>query len=266
MKYKLKKWYPSLPVDWEVGDVVKKSTHYYTRGDGVNFKILGQKEVENSPEFWEKIEEKDYEIISFTTPAGYMLWVGKTIQGWYTGVKQVGSNDYRDEDWLLKHGFKISTIKRLSDGEVFTIGDTVIHINDVPNKNGVIENFYSLPNVIWFKTDKYNVPLRYIQSKVKQPIFTTEDGVDMYEGDKFYPVCVEEGMGFATWVFIPQRWGTLPYHYAEAFKYFSTKEAAKEYIFLNKPCLSLKDVNLIINKKWVSTLLEEFVKQKYEIQ
>ena len=66
----------------------------------------------------EGVVEKDYEILSFKTPNNTSLMVGKNIQGWYTGVLEVGSNDFRNEEWLLNHGYLIESIKRLSDGEV----------------------------------------------------------------------------------------------------------------------------------------------------
>src|SRR5690606_3435836 len=85
-------------------------------------------------------------------------------------------------------------------------------------------------------------------------LFTTEDGVDVYEGDIVYsletdrksrrkykvcsvlesttdkvPGCISSD-GFNA--LFPQ----------DGDKIFSTPEAAEEYILLNKPCLSMKDV------------------------
>jgi hypothetical protein len=59
--YKLKKWYPSLPKDWEVGDIVTPSGYK----DGIQYysvspyaKAIPFWEIQLHPEFWEKVEEK----------------------------------------------------------------------------------------------------------------------------------------------------------------------------------------------------------------
>lgn len=80
----------------------------------------------------------------------------------------------------------------------------------------------------------------------KEVLFITEDGVKIYEGDKFYPVCVKEGTGFLLWTFIPQRWDSLPED-KESFKYFFTKKAAKKFIYWNAPTYSKRDVDLFRN-------------------
>jgi hypothetical protein len=59
-KYKLKKWYPSLPKDWEIGIEVEKCTidkRYYVSNQWYK-PLISQTEVENNPEFWEKVEDK----------------------------------------------------------------------------------------------------------------------------------------------------------------------------------------------------------------
>jgi hypothetical protein len=51
--YKLKKWYPSLPEDWKIGDTITKcSAGYYDR---MGSSKIYSAEVENNPEFWEEI-------------------------------------------------------------------------------------------------------------------------------------------------------------------------------------------------------------------
>lgn len=58
-KYKLLKWYPSLPKDWEAG---KTMVNQYQCEDTTNYvskvpyscKFLGKMEVENQPEYWAK--------------------------------------------------------------------------------------------------------------------------------------------------------------------------------------------------------------------
>jgi hypothetical protein len=69
----------------------------------------------------------------------------------------------------------------------------------------------------------------------KKPLFRTEDGVDIYKGDNCW-ACNKEtlkDLGKVNWSFFH------PYNHA---LYFSTIDAAKEYILMNKPCLSVREV------------------------
>lgn len=66
-KYKLLKWYPSLPKDWEVGMEVGQRDReswfsYSSCNIGYTEKRLDAELLKNNPEYWEKVIEKDYEI------------------------------------------------------------------------------------------------------------------------------------------------------------------------------------------------------------
>ena len=92
------------------------------------------------------------------------------------------------------------------------------------------------------------------QSLHNKPIlFTTEDGVDIREGDRFS--AVQRGMYHALYnikhsLSNPDKWVT-----------FSTKELAKEYIVNNKPCLSLVDIAIGIDIDKLRQI-EDKVKQR----
>ena len=93
-------------------------------------------------------------------------------------------------------------------------------------------------------------------------MFTTEDGVDIFEGDKYF-ICTASlsncinNEGIVSKFFKPN----------PNYKYFSTKEKAEEYILMNKPVLSLNDI-LKILPKYISLAearyleLEKLVKTK----
>jgi hypothetical protein len=174
-----------------------------------------------------KVVQKDYEILSLShfTKTHRILTAKSEIIAWKNGNGQSIWN--------------IHSVKRLSDGEIFTIGDKVIHTNNVKNKLGIILDFRILSNGIWFKTDNYDVPMCYIHSKESKPLFTTEDGVDMYDSDTYYTVnfarnypCNKIDIGIIRKGFVKNM----------SYKYFSTKEAAKKYIEWNQPKYSLKDI------------------------
>ena len=70
----------------------------------------------------------------------------------------------------------------------------------------------------------------YINSK--KVLFTTEDGVDIFKGDYFW---YSDGKIF-------DKGKAIDSNIRLYLKYFSTKEAAEEYIIMNKPCLSINDI------------------------
>ena len=258
-KYKLIKEYPGSK---KLGTIVQNQhdSLYFPETKETNSSTgrnYFQKMVACQPEFWEEVVEKEYEILSFKTPNNNSLMVGKTTQGWYTGVLEVGSNDFRKEEWLLNHEYLIESVKRLSDGEVFTVGD-VVDERLSNYKSHTISKFRIHFNELCIYSVKgslnVNLQLCFL-NKLKQPIFTTEDGVDIFE---------DNDGEFRYWrLNIPSintnpscEWrvsdaevickNMIPHNTESVRKSgilrFSTKEAAEEYILMNKSDLSINDV------------------------
>ena len=179
----------------------------------------------------DKVVEKDYEILELSLQRSIKHQIVSALEN---------SEDYTIS-LLSCNGNKIHSVKRLSDGEIFTIGDKVNMFNGI----AIITSFRILPNnefVIDFDNKCSGIGIKNI-TKAKTPLFTTEDGVDIFEGDTYYKVVNESFQ-----LLIMERASK-----GESLrsKVFSTKEKAEEYILLNKPCLSLKDVASIypgINK------------------
>ena len=217
MKYKLINYYPPYKKK-DIGKIV---------WFGPN-NLLGP---ENYPEFWELIVEKDYEILS--------LIEGKII---YPCDKY--SKDYINQLFNTL-GVNIHSVKR-KDGEVFTIGDKtefgdIIKYFKIDNKSNLL--------IIGYK-DCEDI-LEFVKHS-KQKLFATEDGVDIFEGDLFYYVKFVQYNNTLGKPFEIVRGDYSSFEYEPQYeKYFSTKEKAEEYILLNKPILSLKDIASIypgINK------------------
>lgn len=118
--------------------------------------------------------------------------------------------------------------------EIFTIGDKT--------NNGTISKFELDSNGIrvFFeeKPKNYHVSLNSL-SKVQQKLFTTEDGVEITDDNAF--VWGTNNKSFST----PEKISVLialqVLKVNKNFKYFSTEEAAKEFVLMNKPCLSIND-------------------------
>ena len=223
MKYKLIKEYPGSP---RLGNTIDNLENDW---------------IENYPEFWQEVVEKDYEILE--------------VKGKYGAISSY--IEELDNDLKDKTIFKI---KRLSDGkeEIFTIGDKT--------NNGTISKFEIDSNGVrvFFeeKPKNYHVSLNSIKH-VKQPLFTTEDGVDIFEGDEV--VCFDK----EDWITRNEKYKFQPFDVKDKnYLFFSTKEKAEEYILMNKPVLSLTDLkNLGIfnetdycKRMWIT--IKELVKQK----
>jgi len=120
----------------------------------------------------------------------------------------------------------IHSIKRLSDGEVFTIGDKIRF-----GREGITKISLNNENSkIWLSVKGGGCCIS-IAEKLKTPLFTTEDGVGIRIDDVYY--AIEYDFKIVEYYLCSTPNG---------YKQFSTKEEAEEYVLLNKPCLSLQDL------------------------
>lgn len=169
-------------------------------------------------------EKKDYEVLSVIGMGGSVVYKKN-----YTYPECF--------DTLVKstNNFSIHSVKRLSDGEVFTVGDMVE--TAVLTKPGVITSISLMFGTkMCLTVDSITSHISNFQ-KVKKPLFTTEDGVEIFEGDTIYGIN-NDWVVFSHYNDLQNKikiWGVKPI--------FSTKEKAEEYVLLNKPCLSLNDVS-----------------------
>lgn len=167
----------------------------------------------------------------------------------------------------------IKTVKRLSDGEVFTVGDTFTLFGG--NNHYKIYSFSVDGNILMAHQSNYfncekRVPLPHlIKIKHKQPLFHTEDGVYIWS---WYDVVWV--VNSAWYMYSSQAASydveNLPYN-----KYFSTKEKAEEYVLMNNTCLSLNDLlgvrdengaNIMGRQPAMFTMFKQIVKSKLNIK
>lgn len=248
--FKLIKSYPGSP---ELGKEIKphsnndlnNPSNYYWAGSWFN--------PLDFSEFWEEVIEKDYEILSVL-------------------LQRSDKHEIRDVSKYLNTGYiealincdgnKIHSIKRLLDNEIFTIGDKI----EIRNLDSKIDSFYIKNDCLMLTSELSNCGdylNNIIKRKQKQKLFISEDGVDIFEGDGFHYVSLEFK--------IYNRIATNDYIKLEIYKDFSTKEKAEEFIFMNKPVLSINDL-LMKNETYYPanktiigvtfSKLKELVKQK----
>lgn len=232
-KYKLIKEYPGSP---KLGTIVElKNDGFYpinTPGGWFSEKY----HLKPFPEFWEEVVEKDYEILSYKSlKKGHILFY----------------NEKYDKNFFNNYNWIINSVKRLSDGEIFTVGDKTNagNLTGFSIKNNKIITHHN-PSGQDLNDDYYLEGL-VLQ---KQPIFTTEDGVDIYDGDNYYWLDRSLNINNSGYTSIfMNTLNTL---------YFSTKEKAKEYILMNKPCLSINDIKFLDPDKYKFERLKELVKSR----
>lgn len=231
MKYKLIKEYPGSP---EIGTIVDlgscaDNSCYW---DGINFSPI------KYPEFWAKVVERNYEILEkFQT---------------LNGAKYIYGNDHFNWEYILARDYPISKVKRLSDGQIFTIGDKIEYkvggywawssreaITGFRVRNDREIIIICLDNVEW-------AGLSDTVRKFVNPLFITEDGVGVYEGDKawfvdpsdVYSVCSTTISSRQT--FRGRNDGDL--------YLFSTKELAEKFAIDNMPQYSKVQVVAMFRK------------------
>lgn len=247
-RYKLIKKYPGSPETlgleihtngpfWQSNFMFYNVEHFH--------KPLIEFNPELYPGFWEKVVEKDYEILSFKPTEKHPGTVNQLIM-------LQSNNLYKyQHDWSITgctldelllsvtKGFNtIHSVKRLSDGEVFTVGDKVRYNH---NKNSVVKTILKIsfekigccPEKLFIYTDGEQSTINnYV--KVDEPLFTTVDGVDIFVGDVFSFIAGDcrSYTKKATNLDKNRFSGNT----------FSTIEAAEEHFIMNKPCLSIKDL------------------------
>ena len=251
MKYKLIKTYPGFKV---LGTIIEidsqQETGYYS---------------ENT-QFWQPVVEKDYEILSVVTTN-------------YCRVKNsiLTLNEYEKlyPDIQIPNNFiHIRSFRRISDGEIFTIGDIIY---DKYNKD-ILYRFESFnickSSQLQFKAisiskNNCSVLAGTIDDRIIKSLpilFTTEDGVDIFEGDDYYYI---NSTFINPWdiIYTCATNSKIIDKNNLDYKRFSTREVAKEYILYNKPCLSLNEVfNLMSITSYpnLKEKIEDLVKSKIQ--
>lgn len=279
-QYKLIKEYPGSP---KLGTIVeRKGDGYYYPTNSPGGWFNENIHIIPFSEFWKEVDKKEYEILSFK---GLDTIYHLKDNGKYSSAVN-GTGTFTDEECLEVFKNSIHSIKRLSDGEIFTVGDKIIGFT---GDDGYIIKYirinrgYKYSNDILFAnypengTGSRSTFLQSANKILKKPLFTTEDGIEIYEGDNYYEV-ITPNFHNKTCI-----WNILPYTARKNIIYdqegnrkhgrlwFSTKPAAKNYIKCNKNCLNYKEVleafdnfynNIYNNRDTFKENIQSIVKSK----
>lgn len=205
------------------------------------------------------VEYKEYEILSLTNSRKEEIITYENGGGSYN-KKHFAS--YSDKNhWLecflgSSNFWGIHSIRRNSDGEVFTLGDLITGCSfRDPRK---IDSFLISDSKLYVKQWRGRVLLEDTKKYREKPLFISEDGVEMYEGSEIHIVYIEKQKILSQ----PKGW-LKAWTPIEGEKAFSTRESAEEYLMDNKPSLSIQDVQQAIGlTAFDYVLLKKFVKDK----
>ncbi len=181
-----------------------------------------------------------FKIINHHKPLDY-----KIISYSQVSNRRMHSLTKRNDLW------DIHKVKRLSDGIAFTLGDKVSYPGSRDyiiggfvidgNKLVASEHGKTVEDTEWSIINN----IRHC----KKPLFTTEDGVDIFEGDDLYHIKVTPYIWEIKGPYKADKGTKIEKIIINKDEYFTrsftSKEDAEEYIIMNKPCLSLKDVQSI---------------------
>lgn len=173
----------------------------------------------------------EYEILSLVTEN-----IGK--------IDAVGLNEEQIKIHL-KYSFHIFSVRRISDSEVFSVGDT--H-GGISYKEREILGFFIEDGKMMIKQTGGNTGLKFAtKAPSRTPLFKDFLGNDVFEGDDvwhvFNDLTPECNAGFKS------KW--QPNHSKENYSnncgneyynVFKSLESAKEYVLMNKPFISIREL------------------------
>ena len=185
--YILKKKYPSIFLDWEEGMVVGQGNR---NGLYANFSPLNSKysdvqiqyqDIVNYPEFWEKIVEKDYEILEVHGYSGTYKVIDNVCNYFDENESYFSHEGKNPPEHYLKSEYPhhIHSVKRLSDGEIFTVGDkckpkTTDNVGLITNIEFCMSNSLRIESKGLYYMDINGI------KHCKTPLFTTEDKFEIF--------------------------------------------------------------------------------------
>lgn len=186
--------------------------------------------------------------------------------------ENVSGGMYYADFLLSEKDNKIHSVKRLSDSETFSVGDFV-QTNDANytfNFSFNIGSFELQSGNMMVITDdvtKSRFDFKMIEKvKPKVPLFTTEDGVEIYKDFDEFIYWVNTKIWFQGHCYVGS------YEKDDTCKYFSTEEKAKDWLLHNKPIeVSYKDLfdfcqnDIVPHLPFTIHTVKEFFKSKINL-
>lgn len=234
----------------EIGyiSIEKSNGHHYWGGSWFN--------PVNHPEFWKEVIEKDYEILKVKLRDGHTITYENGVC-----VERSDSCSIQNTVKVEKSNrhCTVVSVKRLSDGEIFSVGDNINHsYQDKDNKT--ITKGYIIKKIYFIETERLAFYVGEglnlgIKNMVK-PLFTTEEGKKIFPGDSYW--CVNTA---------PHLWSVWEQtardktQLAKTVKAFSDENGARGFLKLNKPEFSRNQVIALLEAAKCSHILRDITKE-----
>ena len=185
-----------------------------------------------------KESESDYSL--YATPSDTHAYQ-RGIPAWMIEDSKGDWIEQIEKDYEILRVFKrcgdIHSVKRLSDGEVFSVGDEVRH-KEYLGRFSRIDKIYEDTEGLWLDHHAGAICIDCAEKTPKRtPILTSEDGVELFEGDERFWIRAINGTGRCT-IHV----GKVGKKANPELVYFSTRKAAEEYRLNNARMLSIVDV------------------------
>lgn len=256
--FRLKKHYPGLHSN---AFEARETDRSFRIADKNNIALLyyyNKSDITDNPEFWEEIPAKTYEILSFYSKnigGGDDTYVDPTFI-WLPDKRSPESSElwsrmgymtkpFGTEEILSNRHYGIHSIKRLTDGEVFTMGD-ICNITDSNDCANPIIGFTLLNNSILVQlqlshTDPFSWFDISICQKSKKPLLITEDGKKIYSENETFYFIIKNNTKIEEWNAQLKKNYKFQYE-PDGEKYFSTRKAAEDYVLQNTKLFSIQDL------------------------
>lgn len=240
-KYKLLKWYPSLPVSIIEGDIVTYNKDLEKYSKDITLDLIAPREVEYMPEYWEKVVEHKFKITSFVTISNY----GSVPKGTVSRIKEYVDGDSNHEailEHLIDNPFwQINSVKRISDGMSFSLGDMVSNPGKPPFK---LFQIRLDDGEIIFTAKNGGICPDSSKCNVSTILLETMDGVKKSEGDIVIGVILDDDLiSYQLIEPFELRKENLDLLVEKKVFLFSTIEKVEEFLALKLRILSLEDVS-----------------------
>lgn len=203
---------------------------------GLNEIVMIPAEIVENSNDWELVGDNGlnkFKIIEFKDSAGNKYW--RKSDDKFTINLQY---NYTEEN-LLNRELKIYGVKRISDSQVFRVGDKVVwDWVECAFKFFTIKEIYIEDGKFRIKimegNGDYGIEKMILSHYQPEVLCQTYDGYNIYEGDRYYALHKDS--------FLVIDNCTKPLTTPNDYLAFKSKDALHEYIILNKPCLSINDI------------------------
>lgn len=187
---------------------------------------------------WELVSNSDFEILTFYCPESEK-YADLQKNGNYFNSREFAEPLFggaKVSDLLNSKSHTICSVRRLSDGQIFSVGD---YFRAMGRKYKITSFRMGIVNDGLYADgqakngDQYSgYDIKHLQ-KIDGPLFTTHDGQPIYYADEYYIVYPQYTTSWVSQA-VDKMHGALAT--------FSTKELAEAWILMNKPCLSITDI------------------------